>query len=488
MLLWFFVNLALVGALAFAFVQTQFRIGLEWLLAGPAMQRIEAISEIVTAELRERPEARWNEVLERNRAAHGVEFAVFRNDARQVAGPPIIPPDDLKEKLKDRRGPPNPRAAPSRGKRDEARRTPPQAQKPPPARLAFFLRTGEPARYWAGVHIGITHEDPENPRPVTLLIVADSIIGAGLFFDPLPWLVLGGIAMTISALVWMPIVGGISRAVRRVNTAARSIAEGRFDVRVPEKRRDELGELGSSVNMMAAQLGELVTHQRRLTADVAHELCSPIARMQRALGIVEQRSVPEQAAYLQKLDRELQHMARLVEEVLSFSKASTLPTLASPEDVALGPLMASIVAREAADAKVEVAIPIGLQVRTLREALDRAVSNIVRNAVRYAAHAGPISVTVLPKDGGAQICIRDLGPGVPRDAVKKIFEPFYRPEAARQRTTGGAGLGLAIVKRCIDACNGTVCAANRVPVGFEVTILVPEMAEKKPAQLPAPAS
>ncbi len=77
-----------------------------------------------------------------------------------------------------------------------------------------------------------------------------------------------------------------------MNTAARSIAEGRFDVRVPEARRDEPGELGSSVNAMAAQLGDLVERQRRLTADVAHELCSPIARMQRALGTVEQRAVP----------------------------------------------------------------------------------------------------------------------------------------------------------------------------------------------------
>ena len=185
-----------------------------------------------------------------------------------------------------------------------------------------MLRAGTPARYWVGIHIGLTDTSPPDPRPVTLLIMSDRITGGGLFFDPLPWLALGGAALVLSALVWLPIVGGITRAIRRVNTAARSIAEGRFDVRVPEKRRDELGELGSSVNAMAAQLGDLDAHQRRLTADVAHELCSPIARMQRALGIVEQRAVPEQASYLEKLDRELQHLARLVEEVLFFSKAS----------------------------------------------------------------------------------------------------------------------------------------------------------------------
>jgi two-component system sensor histidine kinase CpxA len=85
-------------------------------------------------------------------------------------------------------------------------------------------------------------------------------------------------------------------------------------MRLPDTRGDELGELSTSVNTMAAQLGDYVAQQRRITADVAHELCSPIARMQMALGVVEQRSTPDQATYLKKLDNELQHMARLVEK------------------------------------------------------------------------------------------------------------------------------------------------------------------------------
>ena len=465
---WFFVNLALVAVLAFAFVRMQFRVGMEWLLAGAATQRLEAMSEVITADLRERPSSRWGEVIERNHAAHGVTFALFRNDARQIAGPAIQPPAELKEKLRDRRGPPNRRAVPLAGEGEGARKGDVAQPGPPPARLAFFLRAGDPAKYWAGIHIGVTHDDPSDPRPVTLLIASDSIRGGGLFFDPLPWLGFVGAALLLSALVWLPIVGGITRAVRRVNTAARSIAQGRFDVRVPEKRRDELGELGGSVNAMAAQLGELVGYQRRLTADVAHELCSPIARMQRALGIVEQRAVPGQADYIAKLDGELQHMARLVEEVLSFSKAGTLPGRAAPEEFALADLVAEIVGREAGEARVEVRIPADLRVMTIREALDRALSNILRNAVRYAAHSGPIEVRALSTAEAVEIIIRDHGPGIPEDALEKIFEPFYRPEAARQRTTGGAGLGLAIVKRCTEACGGTVAATNGEPNGLLV--------------------
>ena len=470
-LFWFFVNLALVAALSYGFARMQFRVGMEWLLAGPATQRIEAMSGLINADLRERPANRWNEVLDRYCAANGVTFAIFRNDGRQVAGPALNPPAEVLEKLRDRRGPPprNPRPedSPRQDASGEKRNPPGQG---PPARFMYFLRAGEPAKYWAGIHVNLVHDDPVDPRPVTVLIVSDTITGGGLFFDPRPWLWLIAAAFAVSALVWLPIVGGITRAIRRVNTAARTIAEGRFDVRVPAQRRDELGELGASVNTMAAQLGEYVGHQRRLTADVAHELCSPIARMQRALGIVEQRAVPEQAGCIEKLDRELQHMARLVEEVLSFSKAATLPERVEPEEFALGELVADAVSREAADARVEVHVPAELRLRTIREALDRALANILRNAVRYAVHAGPIEIRAQSIADVIEIIVRDHGPGVPADALEKIFDPFYRPEAARQRTTGGAGLGLAIVKRCIEACGGSVVATNCTPAGFQVKI------------------
>ena len=487
-LFWFFVNLALVAVLAYGFVRMQFRVGLDWLLAGQARQRLEAMGEVIGGELRDQPKAVWDKVLARYQAANGASFTIFRNDGVQAAGEALQPAADLMEKLRDRRGPPSQAQTPRRDERplrgdrpppddrpprDDRAQEPKRDAAPPPTRIAFMLRTESPVRYWVGLHIGLTHMGPPDPRPVTLLISSDRITGGGLFFDPLPWLALGAGALLLSALVWLPIVSGITRSIRRVNTAARSIAEGRFDVRVPDNRRDELGELGGSVNVMASQLGELVGYQRRLTADVAHELCSPIARMQRALGIVEQRAVPEQAGYIEKLDRELQHMARLVEEVLSFTKASALPSLVAPEEFGLGDLVAAIVAREAADARVEVRIPGGLRVNTIREALDRALSNILRNAVRYAGHAGPIEVSAQMKDNAIEIAVRDHGPGVPADALEKIFDPFFRPEAARQRTTGGAGLGLAIVKRCVEACGGTAVAENCTPDGLRVKVMIP---------------
>jgi two-component system sensor histidine kinase CpxA len=302
-------------------------------------------------------------------------------------------------------------------------------------------------------------------------MVSDSISGGGLFFDLRPWVWLGAAALLISALMWMPFVRGITGFIRTLNTAAGRIAHGNFDERIEKQRNDELGELSTSVNAMAAQLGGYMTQQRRITADVAHELCSPIARMQMALGVVEQRSTPEQATYLQKLDRELQHMAKLVEEVLAFTKAETLPERESPKDIDLRELLQNILAREAPENGIQLDIG-DIKLHSLRNALDRAIGNVVRNAVRYAKD---IEITAKAENGRVGIQIADRGPGVSEEAVSRLFEPFYRPEAARGRNTGGSGLGLAITKRCIEACGGTVTARNREGGGLVVDFSLPSL-------------
>jgi two-component system, OmpR family, sensor histidine kinase CpxA len=110
---------------------------------------------------------------------------------------------------------------------------------------------------------------------------------------------------------------------------------------------------------------------------------------------------------------------------------------------------------------------------TLPEALDRALGNVLRNAIRYAGQAGKIEIHVTQSEGKTQIRVTDEGPGVPPEALARLFEPFYRPEAARGRQTGGSGLGLAIVKRCLDACGGSVTAKLRRPTGLEVELTLP---------------
>ena len=453
---WFALNLAVLALLFFFFLKAQFRLGLDWMLSGEPGDRISAIGETITFEFSRLAENEWPDRLTDYDQKHGVTFGLFNNQGQQVFGKNITPPAEVMPRLVDRRPP---------GEQFNRRQPGPVSKRPAdaPPKPRFMLRAGTPARYWAGVHLDLV---PQGGNPLTLVMVSDSISGGGLFFDLWPWLGLACAALVVSALLWMPFVRGITGFIGTLNTAAGHIAHGKFNERIEKKRSDELGELSNSVNAMAAQLGDYMREQKRITADVAHELCSPIARMQMALGVVEQRSTPEQATYLQKLDRELQHMAKLVEEVLAFTRAETIPDRETPEDIDLRELLQNILAREAPENSVKLEMA-DIQLHSLRNALDRGIGNTVRNAIRYAKD---IEITAKAENGRVTIQIADRGPGVPEEALKRLFEPFYRPEAARGRTTGGSGLGLAITKRCIEACGGTVIARNRPGGGLEVQI------------------
>ena len=162
-------------------------------------------------------------------------------------------------------------------------------------------------------------------------------------------------------------------------------------------------------------------------------------------------------------------MSTLVGDLLSFTKG----TVRKPDIVALhlADLVSRVIAREcAAGADVTSAIPDEAQVMADTEYLQRAFSNLVRNALRYVVDAGPIQIHAQTQTGKAHLVVEDGGPGLPDGDLDAIFDPFYRPDAARTLGTSGAGLDLAIVKNCIEACGGTVFCRKRKPTGLKVTL------------------
>ena len=294
-----------------------------------------------------------------------------------------------------------------------------------------------------------------------------------MFFDPTPWVIVGFGALLFSVLFWIPLVRGVTRSLSQMTRATEQISEGRFEARVDERRGDELGRLSQAINRMAARLSGFVTGQKRFLGDIAHELCSPLARIQVALGILEQRADEKQKAYVNDLREEVEQMSRLVNELLSFSKAGLTPQEIKLEPVGLAATTRRVLELEATrDGQVQVQIPDNLLVLAQPELLFRALANLVRNAVRYAGQAGPIAVSALRRDDAVVVTVADQGPGVPEASLQQIFDPFYRAEPSRSRDTGGVGLGLAIVKTCAEACQGTVSARNRTPRGLEIQIVL----------------
>jgi len=304
-----------------------------------------------------------------------------------------------------------------------------------------------------------------------LLAASDSVTGNGFFFDPLPWMIVAAAVVLVSTLLWIPMVRNITRPLARMTRATQEIARGKFDVAIHEPRTDEIGRLARGINHMTTRLSAFVTGQKRFLGDVAHELGSPIARIQFGLGALEQRVADDNRKRVVDVMEDVDHMSNLVNELLAFSRADMKSKPVNLESIELLPVVRTAVKREGTPSvEINVEVDPGVRVMASTELLIRAISNLLRNAVKYAGDLGPIVIAAMQTGEHVVIEVRDCGPGVPGKYLDRLFDPFFRPEAARDRESGGVGLGLAIVKTCVETCQGTVSASNLKPRGFAVAI------------------
>ncbi|HXS97095.1 MAG TPA: HAMP domain-containing sensor histidine kinase [Candidatus Limnocylindrales bacterium] len=441
------LNVALVVLVLLVFARSQFRVGRESLLIGSARDRVTAIAGAFSMDCEAAPREQWPRILETYSRRYGAAFYLLspRGDAIAGAQPEI--PEPVQEKLHG------------------------DGRRPPPRDQVFVAVSEHPTVYWAGARMPTP--DGEG-RPALLLLRASSMFNPSLFFDWRQWLALAVAMVAACVLCWLPFVRGLTHSIAEMDRATAQIAQGRFDVHVDAARADELGHLGAQINGMSAQLESFVRNQKRFLGDIAHELCAPIARIQFALAILEQKAEESDRPHVAVLAEEVQEMSALVNELLSFSKAGIQGTAVPLSKVDVAAVTQKAVSREAlAQAQIEVAVPKGLAAIANEAFLLRAVSNVLRNAIRYAGAAGPITISAEREGRHVAIAVADSGPGLPENELREVFAPFYRPESARTRETGGAGLGLAIVKSCVEVCRGTVVCKNREPRGLEVTIRLP---------------
>ena len=479
---WFFLNLVLLALVAGWLLRSEFR--LEALINGAGGERFQRVADSLLGELRERPRADWTRILQRYGGTYDVQFVLADERGETVAGNPLLNlPEEVRSRLRLGRGPMRPDGP--RGPRpgiDEFRGPPPGELRgpapgeprlgPPPngdrrpagslALSRTLIHTRDPERFW----VLFTAPQLEN-GPRRLVAVSESLSAGGLLVDYRPWLWAGGAVLVISVLWWLPFVHGITRSLRQMTAATERVAEGNFDVMVDVQRGDEIGRLGQAINAMAGRLERQITGQRRFLGDISHELCAPIARLQMALGILEQRADASQQQRLADLREELDQMSGLVNELLSFSKAGLRSKDLQLSRVPLCSLVEKVLAREGVEpGEVRVDVSAEEEVWADPELLARALGNLVRNACRYAGAAGPIQIGTRREGPQTVLAVADEGPGVPPDTLPRLGEPFFRPDAARTREQGGTGLGLAIVKTCVEACQGTLVLRNRDPRGF----------------------
>ncbi|CAK10514.1 MULTISPECIES: HAMP domain-containing sensor histidine kinase [Rhizobium] len=295
-------------------------------------------------------------------------------------------------------------------------------------------------------------------------------------FGPfLPWLTIL-ISSTISAGA---LARYLIRPVVHLRDGLSALAHGRFDFRIGDKmagRKDEVTALAHDFDSSAARLQELQDAQQRLFHDVSHELRSPLSRLQAAVGVLRQ-SPAKLAAMLDRMDREVERLDALVGEVLTLARltaGSSRPLKTHTLDVI--ELLNEILSDAAFEAQArEVSITTSVE-GTFRaevegELVYRALENVVRNAVKYTAEHSRISVACEATADRLEICVTDQGPGVRRDELERIFQPFSRGTEAVPR--GGYGLGLAITRQAIERHGGRVYASLPDTGGLAITLELP---------------
>lgn len=270
----------------------------------------------------------------------------------------------------------------------------------------------------------------------------------------------------------------LSKPIRNLRWAFGAVAEGKLETRVRPlmgARRDEIADLGGDFDRMAQQLQNLIGTQRRLLHDVSHELRSPLARLQAAIGLMRQDPSRLEAS-IERIERETGRVDELVGQLLTLARLEAGSHDLREEQVDLVDLAAAI----ADDAGFE-AESLGrcLQfdghgegLATVRvEQIQRAFDNVIRNALKFTPEGSCVDVQAAAGEGGFVLRVEDRGPGVAEADLEAIFEPFHR--GGNGHTTGGFGLGLAIARRAVEAHGGRIHATNRAGGGLCVEIFLP---------------
>jgi len=272
----------------------------------------------------------------------------------------------------------------------------------------------------------------------------------------------------------------LSDPVRHLRAATRSIADGDLRVRVSSligRRRDELALLAFDFDAMAERLRNLIESQRQLLRDVSHELRSPLARLQIALGLARRPHANLEQEF-DRIEQEAQRLDELIGEILSLSRLEDPSRELLTEPVNLEELLEALADNARVEAeprfvRVDLAVPGALSVAGDRELLFRALENVVRNALSHAPNGSAVELSARAQDTQVIIRVSDQGPGVPADLLERIFEPFFRVGKARDRASGGYGIGLAITSRVVNLHNGSVHARNLPAGGLQVEIILP---------------
>lgn len=273
----------------------------------------------------------------------------------------------------------------------------------------------------------------------------------------------------------------LSMPISRVIASARQISKGYFDDRVSDKSNTkEIGQLTTTINDLAETLERQETLRKRLTADVAHELRTPLATLQSHLEAMIDGIWKPDAERLKSCHEEIMRINRMVGDLEKLARYESENLILNKTDFDISALIQHILNNfetDFAGKRIEISFnEVEERINADKDKISQVMINLISNALKYTPHGGSVEINVKGSDTKTEIRVKDTGMGIPPEDLPHIFERFYRADKSRNRMTGGSGIGLAIVKAIIEAHKGSVTVQSELGKGTEFTVILPKQA------------
>ena len=337
----------------------------------------------------------------------------------------------------------------------------------------FIPRLEEALFRHTGQHVAINHSLAGKCCFWVEILHGEQTVRIGFVherFGPRPPIALIGILATGCLLILVTtffLVRSITRPIRKLSTAVNQFGMGDFSTRIPESGPEELASLARNFNRMAQELTQLMANRTILFGGISHDLRTPITRMQIALELLEEG---RNSSLIAGLKNDLNEMERLIQQALELVKGLDKH---HPVEINMDEMIRGIVAdyqrqqytvnwraSKCGVCKIEA------------DALRRVLANLLDNAFRYGGNE-PVDLSCIKKDNNLIIRIMDRGPGIPKEELELVFQPFFRLDNSRNKKTGGSGLGLAIVRQLCDVHGWKIQLFPVKGKGLEARLIIP---------------
>jgi signal transduction histidine kinase len=287
-------------------------------------------------------------------------------------------------------------------------------------------------------------------------------------------------AAIIALLLGIFLSRALTRPIRELTRATHAISEGDLSQQVPVRTNDELGELAQAFNKMSNELSRSVNTRKQMTADIAHELRTPLSLILGHAEAVHDGVLPPTRENFEIIREEATRLEHLVNDLRTLSLADAGELSTTLQTIEPGRLVQEVASlyqyqtqRKNITLELDIDAPLpGIEVDPGR--MTQVLTNILDNAMRHTPAGGRIILSAKQTGESVEFAVQDSGPGVPAESLDRIFERFYRTDSSRQREDGGSGLGLAIAKSIVQAHNGQVSAESEAEKGLKIIIRLPK--------------